>query len=77
MLLHREITKDSIFRVSSRLIISKSTMMEESKMAEFYDPMLYLSTPAYPNTMGALVVLKEPVDGDILRDVVGNAGELR
>ena len=41
-------------------------------MAEFYDPMLYLSTPAYPNTMGALVVLKEPVDGDILRDVAEN-----
>ena len=39
-------------------------------MKEFYEPMLYLSTPDHPNTMGALVVLKEPVDGDILRDVV-------
>ena len=39
-------------------------------MSEFYEPMLYLSTPEHPNTMGALVVLKEAVDGDILRDVV-------
>ena len=38
-------------------------------MAEFYEPMLYMSTPDHPNTMGMLVVLKEPVDGDILRDV--------
>ena len=28
-------------------------------MAEFYEPMLYLSTPEHPNKMGALVVLKE------------------
>ena len=28
-------------------------------MSEFYDPMLYLSTPEHPNTMGAQVVLKE------------------
>ena len=39
-------------------------------MSEFYEPMLYLSTPEHPNTMGALVVLKEAVEGDILRDVV-------
>ena len=39
-------------------------------MKAFYEPMLYLSTPDHPNTMGALVALKEPVDGDILRDVV-------
>lgn len=39
-------------------------------MKEFYEPMLYLSTPDHPNTMGALVGLKEPVDGDILRGVV-------
>ena len=39
-------------------------------MKEFYEPMLYLSTPDHPNTMGMLVVLKEPVDGSILRGVV-------
>ena len=43
-------------------------------MKEFYEPMLYLSTPDHPNTMGALVVLKEAVDGDILR---GTVEELR
>ena len=39
-------------------------------MKEFYEPMLYLSTPEHPNTMGVLAVLKEAVDGEILRDVV-------
>ena len=39
-------------------------------MKEFSEPMLYLSAPDHPNTMGALVGLKEPVDGDILRGVV-------
>ena len=39
-------------------------------MKEFYEPMLYLSTPDHPNTMGVLVTLKEAVDGDILRAVV-------
>lgn len=39
-------------------------------MAEFYEPSLYLSTPENPNTMGVMLKLTEPVDGDILRDVV-------
>ena len=39
-------------------------------MKEFYEPMLYLSTPEHPNTMGIAVTLKEPVDGDILQSVV-------
>ena len=39
-------------------------------MKEFYEPMLYMSTPDHPNTMGVLVTLKEAVDGDILRSVV-------
>ena len=39
-------------------------------MAEFYEPMLYMSTPEHPNTMGVCVVLKESVDGDILRNAV-------
>ena len=39
-------------------------------MAEFYDPMLYMSTPDRPNTMGVVVELKEMVDGNVLRDVV-------
>lgn len=39
-------------------------------MKEFYEPMLYMSTPDHPNTMGVLVALKEPVDGGILYDVV-------
>jgi hypothetical protein len=43
---------------------------EELKMAEFYEPMLYMSTPEHPNTMGAYIVVKEPIDGDILRNAV-------
>ena len=39
-------------------------------MSEFYEPMLYLSTPDHPNTMGVLAVLKETVDGELLRDAV-------
>ena len=39
-------------------------------MKAFYEPMLYLSTPDHPNTMGAFVAFKEPVDGDILRGAV-------
>ena len=39
-------------------------------MKEFYEPMLYICTPEHPNTMGVSVVLKEPVDGEILRGVV-------
>ena len=39
-------------------------------MAEFYDPMLYMSTPDRPNTMGVVVELKEKVDGNVLRNVV-------
>ncbi|MBQ7724979.1 MAG: hypothetical protein IJT63_05140 [Lachnospiraceae bacterium] len=37
---------------------------------EYYEPMLYICTPEYPNTMGMIAVLKEPVDGKILREVV-------
>lgn len=36
-------------------------------MKEFFEPMLFLSTPDHPNTMGAIAVLKEAVDGEILQ----------
>lgn len=36
-------------------------------MREFFEPMLYMSTPDHPNTMGALAVLKEAVDGELPR----------
>lgn len=39
-------------------------------MKEFFEPMLYISTPDHPNTMGVPVALKEPVDGNTLYDVV-------
>lgn len=39
---------------------------------EFYEPMLYMSTPEHPNTMGVALTLTEPVDGDILRSAVGD-----
>ena len=39
-------------------------------MKEFYEPMLYLSTPDHPNTMGVIAELKEPIDGEILNSVV-------
>ena len=43
-------------------------------MIEFYEPMLYLSTPEHPNTMGVLAVLTEAVDGELLRDAAGCRG---
>lgn len=43
-------------------------------MKEFYEPMLYMSTPEHPNTMCVAVELKEEIDGEILRIV---AEELR
>ncbi len=39
-------------------------------MKEFYEPMLYLSTPDHPNTMGVIAELKESIDGEILNSVV-------
>ncbi len=39
-------------------------------MKEFYEPMLYMSTPEHPNTMAIQITLKEPVDGEILQSVV-------
>ena len=39
-------------------------------MKEFYEPMLYLSTPEHPNTMSVVAELKEPIDGNILNSVV-------
>ena len=50
--------------------VAPNDHMEALRLKEFYEPMLYLSTPDHPNTMGALVALKQPVDGDILRGVV-------
>ena len=39
-------------------------------MAEYYEPMLYMSSPEHSHTMGVEVDLKEDVDGRILNDVV-------
>lgn len=39
-------------------------------MSEFYDPMLYMSTPEHPNTMSVVVELKEAINGTILQEVV-------
>lgn len=39
-------------------------------MKEFYEPILYMSTPEHPSTMGMIAVLREPVDGRILWEVV-------
>ena len=39
-------------------------------MHEFYEPMLYMSTPENPNTMGIVLVLKEAIDHEILAGVV-------
>ena len=36
-------------------------------MREFYEPVLNLSEPEHHNTMGAILSLKDPVDGEILR----------
>ena len=37
-------------------------------MSEYYEPMLYLSSPGNANTMGCTVTLSEPIDGKILAD---------
>ena len=39
-------------------------------MLAFYEPLLNLSDPEHHNTMGAILSLRDPVDGDILRDAV-------
>ena len=39
-------------------------------MLEFYEPLLNLSDPEHHNTMGAILSLKDPVDGEILRSAV-------
>ena len=39
-------------------------------MKNYYDPMLFASTPEHPATAGVMVILKEDIDGDILREVV-------
>ena len=39
-------------------------------MKEFYEPMLYMSTPEHPNTMGVSAVLTEPIDGALLTAVI-------
>ncbi len=42
-------------------------------MPEYYEPILNLTDPAHHNTMGAILTLKDPVDGDILRWAVEEA----
>lgn len=37
---------------------------------EFYDPPLVVCTSEHSNTMGAIVVLTEPVDGELLKEAV-------
>ena len=39
-------------------------------MKNYYDPMLFASTPEHPGTAGVVAVLKEEVDVAILREVV-------
>ena len=39
-------------------------------MLAFYEPLLNLSDPEHHNTMGAILSLRDPVDGDILRYAV-------
>ena len=39
-------------------------------MLEFYEPILDLSDPEHHNTMGAILSLRDPVDGEILRCAV-------
>ena len=44
-------------------------------MPEYYDPILYISSKEYPNTMGVEAVLKEEVDGRILSEAVQDLRE--
>ena len=41
----------------------------------YYDPMLFMSTPQCPFIMGLTAALYEPVDGDLLREVVESLRE--
>ena len=41
-------------------------------MADFNIPLLYASTPGHPNSMGIMATLREPVDGELLREAVEN-----
>ncbi len=37
-------------------------------MLEFYEPLINLSIPEQYSTMGFFLTLKDPVDGDILKN---------
>ena len=39
-------------------------------MSEYYEPYLNLSSPEHSNTMGVILYLQDPVDGEILRSAV-------
>lgn len=41
----------------------------------YYDPMLFLSTPEIPFVMGITATLTEPIDGKILKEAVGRLRE--
>ena len=43
---------------------------ERKPMLEFYEPVLNLSDPEHHNTLGVILSLKDPVDGEVLRSVV-------
>ncbi len=45
-------------------------MKGEKLMLEFYEPIINLSDPEHHNTMGVILSLKDPVDGEILKSVV-------
>ena len=41
-------------------------------MKNYYDPMLFASTPEHPGIIGIMAVLKEEIDGSILQEVVNS-----
>ena len=44
-------------------------------MPAYYEPMLFESTPQHPHSMGIMATLTEPVDGEILTEVVQDLRE--
>ena len=49
-------------------------IIREEAMLAFYEPLLNLSDPEHHNTMGAILSLRDPVDGDILSVLLRQAG---
>ena len=58
-----------------RAVSALNEMKGTNNMPAYYEPMLFESTPQHPNSMGIMAILTEPVDGEILTEVVQDLRE--